>query len=61
MMWEGLTKNGAKKLKKILLRVPSLALGEKTLPRVSGHGTRGRGWLPRVPCPGTQRIIFFKF
>jgi hypothetical protein len=63
MMWESLTKNGAKNKKiKIDPRVPLLALGEEVLPRVpeqwlsgkrllprvSTRGTRGRGHLPRV-------------
>ena len=39
---------------KILPRVPSLALGKESLSRVSEQDTRGRGFLPRVPCPGTR-------
>ena len=55
-MWEGLTKKKIKKTKKtkILLREPSLALGEEALSRVLEQDTRGRGCLPRVPCPGTR-------
>jgi hypothetical protein len=44
-MWEGLTKKmGQKKTKKqkIFPECQDKALGEETLPRVPGQGTRGR-------------------
>ena len=34
--------------------MPSLALGEETLSRVPGQGTRGRKPLPRVSCSDTR-------
>ena len=34
--------------------MPSLALGEESLSRVLGQGTRGRKPLPRVSCSNTQ-------
>ena len=37
--------------------MPSLALGEEALSRVPGQCTRGRGCLPRVPCPGTRERV----
>jgi hypothetical protein len=62
-MWDCLTKNETKNSKKLNPRVPLLALGEETLPRVSdlghsgksGSGTRGRG--PVTTRPGKYRTI----
>ena len=61
-MWEGLTKKmGQKKQKKILPRVPSLALGKEALCRVPWQGTRGNQPLCRVPGCDTRQSNFFSF
>jgi len=54
-------KNGAKKTKKILPRVPSLALGKEALCRVPWQGTRGSQPLCRVPGCDTRQSNFFSF
>jgi hypothetical protein len=74
-MWEGLTKNGAKKTKngspsavfvalgeEVLPRVPGTRhSGKRSLPRVLGAGSRGRGHLPRVLELGTLGRVFSIF
>jgi hypothetical protein len=76
-MWQGIIKNGEKKLKKIKIfprvlprdtrrRDPSPSAyswhsGKRLLPRVLAHGTRGRGHLPRVLEHGTWEDIFHFF
>jgi hypothetical protein len=54
IMWEGLTKNGAKN-KKIVPRVPTKALGaEEVLPRVPEQGHSGKRPLPQVQGAGSR-------
>ena len=64
-MWEGLTKKIRQKKQKkqnFFPLVPSLALGEEALSRVSEQDTRGRGCLPRVPGKALgEEFLFFCF
>jgi hypothetical protein len=60
-MWQGITNKMEQKNKKYFSECFRVTLGEETLPRVSGKGTRGRGHLPRVLEHGTRGRHFSFF